>query len=72
MLRLAAGSTLSSDAAAGGTEIFVVNGGLALDGRVYPQDSWLRFPPGDTVTLQATTDSFVWLKTGHLQALVDG
>ena len=72
MLRLAAGTALALDAAAGGSELFVVSGELSLEGSRYPKDAWLRFPPGDVVTLRATSDSVVWLKTGHLQALLDG
>lgn len=71
MQRIAAGSQFSIDAAAGGTEVFVVKGELSFDGSVYPGDSWLRFPPGDVVTLQATRDATVWLKSGHLRALLD-
>ena len=70
MLRLGAGASLALDAAAGGSEIFVVDGGLSFERTVYPKDAWLRFPPGDAVTLQAISDTTVWLKTGHLQPLL--
>jgi len=54
--------------AAGGAEVFVYSGNVSLEGEHYSQGDWLRFPVGDKVTLAATTDAMIWMKTGHLLA----
>ena len=66
MRRIEAGGRFAVDSGWAGTEIFVVRGELSFDGKTWPAESWLRFPPGDVVTLTADIATTVWVKTGHL------
>jgi len=68
MKRLGTGCVASVGDNAGGAELLVVRGMIEVDGDEMPAESWLRLPPGDTVTVVATEDSLLWLKTGHLPA----
>jgi len=49
-----------------GTEIFVVEGLIESSGQQFPDESWLRFPPGSAEKLAAIVDTLIWIKTGHL------
>lgn len=66
MLRSPQGTRLPISGSAGGVEIFLVDGLLALNGNSLPPETWLRFPAGAEINLLAATDSTVWLKQGHL------
>ena len=66
MMRLAAGASLPFDAVDGGLECFVVEGSVTIGSADLPAESWLRLPPGDSVTAIGNADSLLWLKTGHL------
>jgi anti-sigma factor ChrR (cupin superfamily) len=70
MLRAGAGDTLPLLGSDGGAELFIVNGELLVDGTAYPENSWLRFPPGDAAQVEAARATTVWFKAGHLAALV--
>jgi hypothetical protein len=65
-----AGTNLRLGPDSGGVEAFVVSGMLCVDDVELIPESWLRLPPGDRETLQATSDSVVYLKCGHLAALL--
>lgn len=66
MQRLAAGEVLAISPQWGGTEIFVVDGSIEETGQEFGAESWLRYPAGSDLSLTATVDSLIWLKTGHL------
>jgi len=66
MLRIAAEQACSIAGDSPGTEIFVVSGSIGYDGEVLPAESWLRFPAGQSVELQALADTVLWVKRGHL------
>lgn len=70
MLRAAAGDAMPVGGLGGGGEMFVVNGELLVDGTAYPENSWLRFPPGDAPQVEAAQATTVWFKAGHLAALL--
>ena len=53
-----------------GTEVFVFQGSLDLDGTRMATNGWLRLPPGYGVGLVAEEDSLVFLKSGHLRGLL--
>lgn len=51
----------------GGFELVVLRGGFAQDGQAFIPQSWVRLPPGDTVTCKVAGDGCtVWVKSGHL------
>ena len=52
--------------APGGMEMLIVNGAVIYDGQPPKDESWLRFPDGDSAALIAMKDTTIWLKTGHL------
>lgn len=65
------GSTVSVDAS-GGAEVFVLEGGFTENGEALRTHSWLRSPPGTTLSAEVGKDGAkVWIKTGHLKALVE-
>ena len=66
MRRIKDGGPFTIDSGWAGTEVFVVSGELSFDGKAWPAESWLRFPPGDVATFTADKDAIVWVKTGHL------
>jgi hypothetical protein len=68
MQNILAGESLAIVAKEPGTEIFVVEGLVELDGQQFPNESWLRFPAGSADVLTATTDTLIWIKTGHLHS----
>ena len=54
-----------------GAELLVLEGELLSAEGVYSQGSWLRMPPGDAGELRAgPAGATVYLKTGHLQSMV--
>ena len=66
MRRLESGDTYQIAPTAPGTEILLVGGALSREERTFSQESWLRFPAGDSATLEARGDTILWVKTGHL------
>ena len=50
-----------------GIEVIVLDGGFSTGGEVFEPQSWLRLPPGETITVKAAPSrSKVWVKSGHL------
>lgn len=70
MRRVRSGAKLLLGKEEGGAEMFVVEGSLELEDLRLMKNAWLRLPPGDADCLQATSDSTVLLKTGHLAHLL--
>ena len=63
----AAGTAVTIDAA-GGAELFVLDGGFEEGGSVLRRHSWLRLPIGARTTAVAGPQGAkVWIKTGHLR-----
>ena len=52
----------------GGAELFIVRGALIFDGKSLKDESWLRLPDGESVSIIAMKETTIWLKTGHLHA----
>ena len=61
-----AGARVQVDAA-GGTEIFVLDGGLEEGGESLRRYSWLRVPGGSIDAVAGPEGARVWIKTGHLR-----
>jgi hypothetical protein len=66
MRRLAATRSLELIAPAGGAECLLVSGAIRLDGQELPRESWFRLPAGKRARIEATRDTTLWQKTGHL------
>jgi anti-sigma factor ChrR (cupin superfamily) len=57
--------------AAGGGELLVVEGGVTESGETMRPQSWVRVPLGGSFNLTAGPDgAVIWLKTGHLRAII--
>jgi len=53
--------------AAGGAEIFVLQGGFEESGKRFERHDWLRLPDGDTLSATAGPEGAeLWVKCGHL------
>ena len=53
----------------GGAELYVLEGDLQANGQPLATGSWLRLPPGATLSLAPGTQTArVWMKLGHLGA----
>jgi hypothetical protein len=66
MVRIGAGAQYSIAGDSPGAEIFVVSGTIRYDGDELPAESWLRLPAGDAADFEASADSILWVKSGHL------
>lgn len=66
LLNFEPGSTFPAFGRKGGTEVFVLDGELEMDGEIYPQHSWIRLPDGWTVDLKSEKGCRLWAKSGHL------
>ncbi len=66
MVRLAAGDRLPIDSDPGGMEILLISGSLNDEGTELAAESWLRIPADQKNRLIASSDSLLWVKTGHL------
>lgn len=66
MIRLARGESCPIDSDPGGVEILIVSGSLGDEGTELAAESWLRFPANHKNSLVASSDSLLWVKTGHL------
>jgi anti-sigma factor ChrR (cupin superfamily) len=52
----------------GGIELLVVDGSFRAEGEEYNPSSWLRLPPGDTLSATAgPSGARLWVKSGHLR-----
>lgn len=52
----------------GGAEVFVLEGSFAADCGLLRPHSWLRIPPGGSLTATTGADGAkLWIKTGHLR-----
>ncbi len=64
--RWAAGCTIPLDAA-GGIEIFVLDGSFSEAGEIFQPMSWLRLPDGARTEVRTFEEGArVWVKQGHL------
>jgi anti-sigma factor ChrR (cupin superfamily) len=64
--KLDAGAMLSSEAS-GGIEMLVMDGTVIVDGRMLEENSWLRLPEGQKLSVSAGANGAkIWMKTGHL------
>ena len=72
MLRLSDGAEWSLAEDAGGVELFVIDGALAIGGETLPKGGWARFPAGRRVTVSAPGQATIYIKTGHLKDPVTG
>ena len=50
----------------GGLEILVISGSINDEGTELAAESWLRIPADQENRLVASSDSLLWVKTGHL------
>ena len=66
LLRLAPGARLEAGVAAGGEEIFVLDGSLDGGGENCPRGTWWRLPPGPVPARQSREGCLLYLKQGHL------
>ncbi len=66
LLRFAPGAANLRDVWPRGVEFFVVEGKLTVDGSPRRAGSWLRYPPGSTVSIAAESGALVYRKSGHL------
>ncbi len=65
--RWEAGAIIDREVPAG-LELFVLDGGFALESERFDAHSWLRIPPADRFHATVGEDGArVWLKTGHLR-----
>ncbi len=70
LVRWAPGTRFPLHGHPGGEEIFVLEGVFEDELGAYPAGSWLRNPPGSTHTPFSTAGALIWVKTGHLPAVV--
>lgn len=62
--------TTDTFGAEGGSEILILDGSLEYDAQSYGKHDWLRFPPGESVSLEAgPRGARLWIKRGHLAAI---
>lgn len=66
MLRLPRGYQGGAETYAGGVELFVVAGDLAIAGTRHGTGTWLRRPAGSTLALASHGGALLYRKTGHL------
>ncbi len=66
MRRLAAGCAGPREILPRGGEFFVVEGDLIVDGISRPAGTWLRLPPGASMSPASAAGALVYCKTGHL------
>lgn len=63
--RWSKGASIVSDAASG-EELYVLSGGLQANGVSLSAGTWFRRCERQTIKLEATCDTVIWKKTGHL------
>lgn len=56
-----------------GAEILVLDGAVSQEGSALAARDWLRLPPGGQSALTSGPEGArLWVKTGHLQQMIDG
>ena len=70
IVRYAPGSRFACHVHAGGEEIVVLDGVFQDEHGTYPTGSWLRNPPGSVHRPWSEAGCTIWVKTGHLPAIV--
>jgi anti-sigma factor ChrR (cupin superfamily) len=65
-----AGATAPGRTYPGGQELFVIEGEFSDEHGTYPAGTWLRNPPGFSHSARTGTGALLYVKTGHLAALV--
>ncbi len=55
--------------AAGGLELFILSGALAVNGALFSNGSWVRLPAGTHPSIYSVGASMVFVKAGHLNGL---
>ena len=68
MLRIASGQSLEIAVGEGGLEWLLVSGSLQFEDLSYAEESWFRFPAGDSFRMTAIDDCVIFQKRGHLPA----
>jgi anti-sigma factor ChrR (cupin superfamily) len=71
LTRVAPGVRVGPVNFAGGEELLVLEGSFEDEYGRYGVGSWLRFPPGGSHTLSTESGCTLYVKQGHLAALVD-
>lgn len=66
MIRLDAGERLPIEADPGGIEVLLISGSINDAGRELQAESWLRIPADQENGILVSSDSLLWVKTGHL------
>ena len=66
MIRLNEGEPFPIRSEAGGLEILVISGSIYDEGTQLAAESWLRIPADQENRLVTSSDSLLWVKTGHL------
>ncbi|MBY6121628.1 cupin domain-containing protein [Mameliella alba] len=72
IVRFAPGTRLGPHAHRGGEEVYVIEGRLQDEHGSYPAGSWIRSPDGSSHTPFSDDGCLLYIKTGHLPAVVDG
>ena len=70
LMRWAPGTRFQPHSHPGGEEIFVLDGVFQDEHGSYPAGSWLRNPPGSMHRPWSETGCTIWVKTGHLPAVL--
>ncbi|MFB3124971.1 MAG: cupin domain-containing protein [Woeseiaceae bacterium] len=66
MIRLDEGEPFPIVSQSGGLELMVISGSINDEGTELTAESWLRIPADQENRLVASSDSLLWVKTGHL------
>ena len=66
MMRLGKGQPLPIASDPGGLEILVISGSIIDEDDELAAETWLRYPAGQENGVVASSDSVLWVKTGHL------
>jgi anti-sigma factor ChrR (cupin superfamily) len=66
MITMDAGTTMAAREIPFGEEIYVVEGQIKDAEGSYDADTWIRNPAGTAAAFEATRNSVLWMKTGHL------
>ena len=66
--RLKPNTDVNLQANVGGLEILVLEGALGVSGQSYGPQTWMRFPPGITISISSREGCVFWSKRGHLTA----
>jgi quercetin dioxygenase-like cupin family protein len=66
MMRLDKGRPLPIESDPGGLEILVISGSIIDEDDELAAETWLRYPAGQENGVVASSDSVLWVKTGHL------